>query len=130
MDEESAREISKAFLDAFNNRDADAWVAAFHADGSYRASVLTRTQACYRGSAELRKFIEEVIERGIQHRGRLSGLRMLDEDRFLLTTDVMIGGDVVTPAAMLVRAEDGKIVEATAYLSEDETLISLGMVPG
>ena len=49
---------------------------------------------------------------------------------FIVFTEVMLGDKVISPAAVIVRLAEGRIIEATAYLSDERTLDALGLTPG
>jgi hypothetical protein len=47
----------------------------------------------------------------------------------VLLTDILLHGEVVSPGAAIIRLEDGKIIEASAYLSDPEILAALDLIP-
>jgi len=44
-------------------------------------------------------------------------------------TEVMLGSEPVSPAAIILCVEDGKIIKATAHLSDEATLVAVGLLP-
>jgi hypothetical protein len=57
-------------------------------------------------------------------------VRTLDERRFLLLSEVLLDGERISPSAMLARlTEEGKIAEVHAYLTDEQLLTQIGLVP-
>ena len=57
-------------------------------------------------------------------------VRELEEDRLLVISEVVIDGEVISPSAMLARlTEESRIIEARAYLSDEQMLKKIGLVP-
>jgi hypothetical protein len=42
---------------------------------------------------------------------------------------VLLEGELLSPSAMIAKLEDGLIVNAKAYLSDESTLIRVGVLP-
>ena len=56
---------------------------------------------------------------------------MLDHSRFLVLSEVLVDDAPVCPSALLARvSDDGRIVEARAYLTDEEMLVEAGIVSG
>lgn len=125
----SAEVLGRRFVDAFNRRDADALVALCHPELEFQPTVLVGQRAIYHGHEGLRHWLEQVIASGATHEARVRTVRALDDERLALLTEVCLDGDVVSPSAMVVRVKDGLIVHAKAYLSDEQTLIRVGVLP-
>ena len=52
----------------------------------------------------------------------------ISDDEFVVDTEVLVGDHVVSPGAVILRLAEDKIIEATAYLSDEETLKTTGRV--
>jgi hypothetical protein len=52
--------IANAKVDAYNRRDAGAWVAEFHEDAHYQPTLLNGTASLYVGRDALRQFLEDL----------------------------------------------------------------------
>jgi hypothetical protein len=83
----------------------------------------------FRGHAGAASYLDELRARGIEHQARIRELRRMSANQFVLLTDILLRGEVVSPGAAIVRLEDGRIIEVTAYLSDPETLTALDLIP-
>src|SRR4051794_24534037 len=88
VSEEACRRAAEAFINSFNERDTEAWVAAFHPDAEFSPTAMTRTRPVYRGHEGARAFMEDLVASGAQHRSRVRDLRVLGGDEFLLLTEI------------------------------------------
>ena len=125
----SAEELGRRFVDGFNRRDADALVALCHPELEFLPTVLVGEGAVYHGHEGLRRWVEQLIASGATHEARVRKVRVLDDERFAVLTEVCVDGDVVSPSAMVARLKDGLIVHVKAYLSDEQTLIGVGVLP-
>jgi hypothetical protein len=122
------QQVAQQLADAFNRRDSEAWGAVFHPEVEFRPSVLAEAPL-YRGREGAMRYLDELRTSGQRYEARVRKLRRLADDEFVILTDVVLGGEVVSPGATIVRLKAGKVIKATASLSEETTLISLGLVP-
>lgn len=122
--------IAREFVDAFNRRDAEGLVALCDPEIEFHPTPLVGSHDGYRGHHGLRQWAEELRASGLDHRVRVREVRTLDEHRFLLLSEVWVDGEVVSPSAMLARlGEGGGIVEARAFLSDEETIEQIVLRP-
>jgi ketosteroid isomerase-like protein len=121
--------VATAFLDAYNQRDLDAWTALFHVDASYHPTLLSGTASLYVGRDAVRQFLEEVREddRGVT--ARVTDVRSLSDDEFVARGEVMIEEQVVTPVTMIIRLRDGLIIEGRSILADAAALEQGGLIP-
>jgi hypothetical protein len=123
--------IARLFIDAFNRRDAEALVALADPAIEWRPSSLAGSQRIYRGHDGLRLWVSELDTAPVKHQARVREVRELDERRFAVLSEVLVDGELPSPSAMLASLTgEGKIVEARAYLSDEQTLAEIGLVPG
>jgi hypothetical protein len=126
----SAEAIAHAFIDAFNRRDADGLVALAHPGIEWRPSRLAGVGEVYHGHDGLRRWLEGLRVSRVQHQARVREVRAFDESRFAVISEVLLEGEPVTPSAMVARLSDaGTIIDARAYLSDEQLLERLGLVP-
>ncbi len=128
-EERSAQELAERFVDAFNRRDADALVALCHPELEFVPTILVGARAVYRGHDGIRRWVAELAASGAAHRVRVRYVRELAPDRLAVLTEVLIEGEVTTPSAMIAVLRDGLIAHAKAYLSDERTLIRVGVLP-
>jgi SnoaL-like protein len=120
--------IGRAFIDAFNHRDAEALVALCDPTIDFHPTPLVGSHRAYRGHDGVREWVTDLRSSTIDHRVRVRKVLELDGRRFLVLAKVLLDGEVVSPAAMLARVgDDGLIVEAHAYLSDEEILAQMGL---
>jgi SnoaL-like domain len=126
--EGSMETVGRAFIEAFNQRDADALVALCDPSIDFHPTPLVGSHRAYRGHDGIRAWVTDLRSSTINHRVRVRKVLELDDRRFLLLSEVLLDGEVVSPSAMLTRlGEDGLIVEAHAYLSDEEILAQMGL---
>jgi hypothetical protein len=125
----SIEEIGQQFIDAFNRRDAEDLVALVDPDVDFHPTGLVGTRRAYRGHEGMRRWVSDLKTSQAMHQVRVHEVRALEERRFLVLTEVILDGESASPAALLGRLGDtGKIVEAHAYLSDEELLTQIGLV--
>src|SRR5438552_4370801 len=127
----SMDELGRRFVAAFNRRDAEGMVALTDPEIAFHPTSLVGARRVYRGHDELRLWMQELVAGGAVQEARVREIRPLDERRFLLLSEVLVDDTLLSPSAMLACTnEDGLIVEAKAYLSDEELLRQLGRVSG
>jgi SnoaL-like domain len=121
--------IAEQFIDAFNRRDADGLVALCDRQIEFHPTVLVGARRIYRGHDGIRRWVADLARAQIQHQVRVRRVRVLDERSFMLLSEVLLDGEVITPSAMLARVtEAGLIEQAHAYLSDERTLGEIGLM--
>jgi DNA-binding NarL/FixJ family response regulator len=127
--DESFREIANALVDAFNRRDRAAWVGLFHPDVEFRPTLLIGARQTYRGREEVGAYLDRVAAAGMRQQARIREIRRVARGRFALLTNVVVDDEVQSPSVVLIRVDAEKIIEATAFLADAETLEALQMIP-
>lgn len=122
-------ELARRFIDGFNRRDADALVTLSHPRIEFLPTILVGQRAVYHGHDGLRRWIGDLHTSGAAHEVRVRKVRVLAPDRFAVLTEVLIDGELLSPSAMIAKLEEGLIVHAKAYLSDEVTLIRVGVLP-
>src|SRR5215207_3387831 len=112
-------ELARRFIDGFNRRDAEALVALSHPRIEFLPTILVGQRAVYHGHEGLRRWVEDLNASGAAHEVRVRNVRVLAPDRFAVLTEVLLDGELLSPSAMLASLEDGLIVRAKAYLSDE-----------
>jgi SnoaL-like domain len=124
-----AEELARRFIDGFNRRDADALVALCHPQVEFLPTILVGQRAVYHGHDGLRRWVADLRAASAAHEVRVRKVRVLAPDRFAVLTEVLLDGDLLSPSAMVAKLEGGLIVHAKAYLSDEHTLIRVGVLP-
>jgi SnoaL-like domain len=126
----SMDEIARSFVDAFNERDADGLVALSDPAIEFHPTPLVGQHSGYRGHEGLRRWVTELRTGDLGHRARVREVRVLDETSFMLLSEVVVENEVISPSAMLANlSEAGLIVQARAFLSDEELLREIGLLP-
>lgn len=126
----STRAVGLRFIEAFNRRDAEALVALADPGIEFHPTSLVGEDRVYQGHDGIRRWIRDLGRSQIKHQVRVREVRVLEEDRLLVISEVVIDGEVISPSAMLARlTEESRIVEARAYLSDEQMLKKIGLVP-
>lgn len=125
----SVETIGHRFVDAFNRRDVEGLIALADPDIEFHPTSIVGSHRVYHGHDGLRRWVEDLDLSEVQHQVRVHEVRALEDDRFVVLSEVLLDGDLVSPSAMLARLGDsGRIVEAHAYLTDEQMLTRLGLM--
>jgi ketosteroid isomerase-like protein len=125
----SIEAIGRQFVDAFNRRDVSDLIVLTDPAVEFHPTSLVGERRRYDGHEGLRRWFADLEESQIEHQVRVKEVRQTDEG-FLVLSEVLLGGELVSPSAMLAWVnDDGLIVEARAFLTDPETLRQVGWVP-
>lgn len=117
------------FIDAFNRRDADGVIELSAPDVAFYPTALVGRLREYHGHEGLREWMAELADAQARHRVRVREVRRLGERRFVVLTEVLLDCELVSPSAMIAELDErGLIAQARSYLSDEQTLIHLGLV--
>jgi ketosteroid isomerase-like protein len=120
--------MTNQFIDAFNRRDVDGLLSMMNPAVEFHPTALVGTRRRYDGHEGVRRWFGEVDSSQMQHQVRVREVRPT-EDGFVLLSEVLLDGKLVSPSAMIARlGADGKIVEARAFLTDEELLVHLGVI--
>jgi SnoaL-like protein len=126
----SVETIGRRYVDAFNRRDIEGLVALSHSAIEFRPTMLVGARRRYDGHEGLRRWFEEMGGSEIEIQIRVSEVRALGDDGFLVLSEILLDDKLVSPAAMLARlAGDGRIIEARSFLTDEEMLRQVGWAP-
>jgi hypothetical protein len=120
--------LARAFVEAFNDRDADALVSLSHPHIVFRPTALTGRRRVYRGHAGLRRWIADLAALPLDVRLHVREIRPQRPDGFLVLSTLHVGGDPVADAATIASLQAGRVAEAHGYLSDESTLVKLGLI--
>ena len=129
VEELPVEELARRFIDGFNRRDGDALVELSHPRIEFLPTILVGQRAVYHGHDGLRRWVEDLRSSNAAHEVRLRSVLVLSADRFVALCEVLLDGELLSPSAMLASLEDGLIVWAKAYLSDERTLVRVGVLP-
>jgi hypothetical protein len=125
----SIETIGHRFIDAFNRRDAEGLVALADPAIEFHPTSIVGSRRVYRGHEGLRRWVQDLETSEIQHQVCAREVRALDDGGFAILSEVLLGGEFVSPSAMIATLSDsGAIVEAHAYLTDEHTLTQLGLM--
>lgn len=120
----------RKFVDAHNRRDIEALCELTDPGIAFHPTAMTGGERVYRGHDGLRRWVDHLHGSKIVHQAQIREVRALDDNRLMILTNVLVDGELVTEAAMLARlTDDGAIVEIHAYLSDEEMLKQVGLLP-
>jgi hypothetical protein len=121
--------LARGFVQAFNDRDADALVALAHSRIVFRPTVLAGRRKTYNGYAGLRRWVAEIDATGVDFQIRIREIRPLAPSGFLVLCKLRVGDELITDSAMIASVHEDTIIEAHGYLSDEGMLAHLGLVP-
>jgi hypothetical protein len=121
--------LARAFVDAFNDRDADGLVALAHPRIVFRPTALAGRRRTYIGHAGLRRWVVELDAARLDFQVRIREIRPLRPNGFLVLSRLRVDGELIIDSAMIACLQQDKIIEAHGYLSDEEMLVRLGLIP-
>lgn len=121
--------LAAAFVEAFNDRDAEGLVALAHPHIVFRPTALLGHRRTYNGYAGLRRWVAELDATGVDFQVHIREIRPLRPSGFLVLAKLRVGDELITDSAMIASVHQDKIVEAHGYLSDEGMLAHLGLVP-
>jgi hypothetical protein len=122
--------IASTFVNGYNARDPEAWAAIFHPDGEYNPTVLVGSRSVYVGRDEIREYIRELQANDRGQTVAWTEVRLCSDTQFVMCGEVLMEGELITEATVIFELKDGLIIHGKAYLTDDETLERLGLLPG
>jgi len=118
------------FIDAFNRRDVDGLIELSAPEVAFYPTALVGALREYHGHEGLREWVADLAEVEAGHQVRVREVRRLDGRRFVVLSEVLLDGELVSSSAMIAELdEQGLIAQARSYLSDEQTLIHLGLLP-
>jgi len=121
--------LAREFVEAFNDRDADVLVALAHPRIVFRPTTLIGQRRTYHGHDGLRRWVAEIDATGANFQAHIREIRPLRPSGFLVLSKLRVGDELITDSAMIASVHQDKIIEAHAYLSDEQMLTHLGLVP-
>jgi hypothetical protein len=121
--------LARGFVEAFNDRDADALVALAHPRIVFRPTSLVGNRRTYHGHAGLRRWVAELAAIGADFQAHIREIRPLRPSGFLVLSKLRVGDELITDSAMIASVLQDRIIEAHSYLSDESTLVQIGLIP-
>jgi SnoaL-like protein len=125
----AAEELGRRFIDAANRRDVDALVALCHPELELLPTMIVSQRAVYHGHDGLRRWVADLLTAEIAYEAHVRRVREFGDDQFAVLAEVRLQGEVITQSALVGRVRDDLIVRAKGYLSDEQTLIRVGVLP-
>jgi ketosteroid isomerase-like protein len=121
--------LLRAFVAAFNRRDADAMIALADPAIIVRPAASGRMRREFVGHEGLRDWIRAVLANDYGLTVAAHEVRKLEEDRWAVLGNLVDHEEPVSPFASLASVADGLITNVREYLSEESLLRELGYLP-
>jgi hypothetical protein len=128
-DQDAFIALARGFVEAFNDRDADALIALAHSRIVFRPTTLVGQRRTYNGHAGLRRWVAEIDATGVDFQVHIREIRSLAPSGFLVLSKLRVGDELITDSAMIASVHQDKIIEAHGHLSDEGMLAHLGLVP-
>jgi len=129
IDQDAFTVLARGFVQAFNDRDADALVALAHPRIVFRPTTLVGHRRTYNGHAGLQRWVAEIDATGVDFQVYIREIRPLRPSGFVVLSKLRVGDELITDSAMIASVHQDKIIEAHGYLSDEGMLAHLGLVP-
>ena len=126
-------EIARENIDAFNQRDTDAFLASLHPDVEWEdTGGFPGVQGVYRGRAGVRRWLEAFSEAWENFHGKVEQINESSEGRVLLEVlgtarGRASGVETELRAWFLLWIKDGKIIKRQLFWNRDEALEAAGL---
>ena len=125
---EHGLDVVRSWVDAFNGRDVEALVRLAHSSVVVYPTPLFRHQDRYGGHDGLRRWIADIVANDTSESVRVTDVRQQRSGEFLVTGEIALHGEPVSPVAGLVVVRDGLVVSARSYLSDEQTMRDVGHI--
>jgi SnoaL-like domain len=129
VSDETAWRVAAAYIDAWNERDRDAWLELLHPELEFRPTAIVGSRIVYHGIDGAARYFDELVASERPERAEVRGLRRVAPDRFVLELELFIDRRSVSTACVVAQLRDGKFVDTAGYLSDAQTLASTGVIP-
>jgi hypothetical protein len=123
---EHALAVVRCWVDAFNRRDAEALVRLAHPTVVVYPSALFRRRDRYGGHDGLRTWIAELVD--TRESVVITDVRQERTGEILVMGEIVVQGRPVSPVAGLFKVQDGLVLSARSYLSDEQTLRDVGHI--
>ena len=125
---ETTEDLLRDYIVAFNRRDTDAMVALTDPEiVNYPVAIVAARK--YLGHQGIRNWIRKLTASGQDYTVEAREVRKLEEGRWAVLGELLIGRERISPFAALVGVGRGLIGEWREYLSEESLLRELGHLP-
>lgn len=120
--------LARAFVEGFNDRDADVLVALADPRIVFRPTALVGRRRVYHGHAGLRRWVAELDALHLDIQLHIREIRTQRPSGFLVLSKLRVDDELIADSAMLASLHEGKIVEAHGYLTDEWMLVRLGLI--
>jgi ketosteroid isomerase-like protein len=127
--EKPAELTVSACVGAFNAHDLDGILAHLRHDVEFRPLRLSGIAGAYHGHHGIRQWLEDLDRGGYAHRIEISAVQVAADGRVLAVGTLFLADDTSAPFTTVHRLENGLIVEAHQYFSDQALLQRLGLFP-
>jgi hypothetical protein len=119
-----------AWVDAFNARHLDGLLAPLHPDVELRPLRLNGRAGAYHGHDGVREWFARLDPGGLEQQINLSALEVAADGRVLAAGTLCLADQTaIAPFGAIHRLEDGLIIDARHYFSDQTLLQRLGIFP-
>jgi ketosteroid isomerase-like protein len=126
--EEPAELAVSACVSAFNAHDLDGILAQLHDDVDLRPLRLSGIAGAFHGHDGIRQWLQDLERSQSAHRIDLSAVQAAADGRVLAAGTLSLAG-ASAPFTSVHRFENGLIIEAHQYFSDQAMLQRLGLFP-
>ena len=122
------QDVALRFAEALNERDTDALVA-LATDDVASDPLQISVSGRYVGHDGIRRWMRELTTHDPGHRVRIERVAATAPDRAAVFGTLVMDGRPVSPYTLVVMVRDGKVAATRSYLTDEETLTTLGLLP-
>jgi SnoaL-like domain len=124
-DADSLLGLAERYVAAYNARDLEAMLILQDENVvSYPARLFG--QRVLTGHSGVREWWQTMVDSGRWYDVVIRDMRRLDSDRVAVFGEIRDGGEPLSPWGVVVRVQNGVIVESRSYLSDEQLLLDIG----
>jgi ketosteroid isomerase-like protein len=127
MTDDPLHDVALRFAEALNERDTDAMIE-LATDDIQCDPLQISVSGSYEGHEGVRGWMRELTTHDPGHRVRIERVATTAEDRVAVFGTLVMDGRPVSPYTLVVALRDGKVAATRSYLTDEDTLTTLGLL--
>jgi hypothetical protein len=129
IDSTEATRLARDFIGAYNARDIDAMLATLDPRIVIYPTQLSRPVTRIAEYCAVRAWIETVKAEDPPYLVTVLEVQHVDGHRWVVRGEVLVDDELASPLVMIVRISDGRLLEVRSFLSDEDLLRELGVLP-
>ncbi len=128
-EQDPVHRLVRRWAQAVNARDRETLVATSDPEVDVYPLQIATVGGHYVGHDGMRRWIDDMLAGDVAIQVRFVGIRTLADGRIALFGEIFVEGKFISPYSMIATERDGMIVAMRSYLSDEETMEHLKLIP-